>query len=66
MAEWQTVTADKVNPGDRVRMRGFEFEVGRIDPGFMGRDEMICMIEDTPQRWHAYPAATSMEVEVQR
>ena len=22
----------------------------------MGRDEMVCLIEDTPDRWHAYPA----------
>jgi len=26
---------------------------------------MVCLIEDTPQRWHAYPAVLGGDVEVQ-
>jgi len=25
---------------------------------------MVCFIEDTPTRWHAYPAARAQEVEI--
>jgi hypothetical protein len=64
--EWTMVAVAEVQPGDRVRHRGFEFEVGRVDQNFLGRDNMVCMIEDTPDRWHAYPAQTSAEVEVLR
>jgi hypothetical protein len=63
---WQTVPASDVKAGDQVRYRGFEFAVGRVDPRFLGRDEMLCLIEDTPERWHAYPAPTTAEVEVRR
>ena len=44
-----------VKPGDRVRYRGFEFTVARVDERFMGRDEMVCLIEYEPDRWFAYP-----------
>jgi hypothetical protein len=63
---WTTVAVSEVKPGDFVRARGFEFEVGRIDPKFMGRDEMVCLIEDSPTRWHAYPMPLTGEVEVRR
>jgi hypothetical protein len=36
-----------------------------VDAPFLGRDEMVCFIEDTPERWHAYPAPRGREVEVQ-
>ena len=35
------------------------------DAPFLGRDEMVCLIEDTPTRWHAYPAVRGGDVEVQ-
>ena len=54
--EWQTVTVDQLAVGERVRYRGCEFDIARIDPKFLGRDAMVCLIEDTPTRWHAYPA----------
>jgi hypothetical protein len=67
MAEsWTTVKAADVRPGNRVRVRGSEFLVARIDSPFLGRDDMVCFIEDTPERWHAYPAAKAGDVEVQR
>ena len=61
--EWQTVTVDQLAVGERVRYRGFEFDIARIDPKFLGRDAMVCLIEDTPTRWHAYPAQLSGEIE---
>jgi hypothetical protein len=65
MAEtWKTTAVEDVNPGDVVRYAGQEFTVARVDAPFLGRDEMVCFIEDTPTRWHAYPAARGGEVEV--
>jgi hypothetical protein len=61
---WRTAPAADVQPGDRVRMRGFEFTVARVDQRFLGRDEMLCLIEDTPDRWMAYPAPVTAEIEV--
>ena len=61
---WPTAPASQVRPGDRIRHRGHEFTVARIDPRFLGRDEMICFIEDTPERWFAYPAQATADVEV--
>ena len=61
--EWTTVTVDVLAVGDRVRLRGDEFDVARIDAPFLGRDGMVCLIEDTPARWHAYPAPLTGEVE---
>jgi hypothetical protein len=64
--EWSTVQVSELKPGDRVRTRGFEFEVARIDPKFLGRDEMVCLVEDTPERWHAYPMPLAGDVEAKR
>ena len=63
MADWQTKKVDDVQAGDVVRYAGQEFTVARVDAPFLGRDEMVCLIEDTPQRWHAYPAQKTDEVE---
>jgi hypothetical protein len=62
---WKTTSVEAVQAGDRVRYAGQEFTVARIDAPFLGRDEMVCFIEDTPERWHAYPAPRGREVEVQ-
>jgi hypothetical protein len=61
--EWQTVTVDQLAVGERVRFRGSEFDVARIDANFLGRSSMVCLIEDTPTRWHAYPAQLTGEIE---
>jgi hypothetical protein len=63
--DWQTKKVDEVQVGDVVRYAGQEFPVARIDARFLGRDEMVCMIEDTPTRWHAYPAVLGGDIEVQ-
>jgi hypothetical protein len=62
--EWKTKTVEDIQAGDRVRYRGSEFVVARVDAPFLGREEMVCFIEDTPERWHAYPAPLGQEVEV--
>jgi hypothetical protein len=60
---WEQVTVDQLQVGDRVRFRESEFEIARIDSPFLGRTTMVCLIEDTPTRWHAYPAPLTAEIE---
>ena len=62
--DWQPKKVDEVQVGDVVRYAGQEFTVARVDARFLGRDEMVCLIEDTPERWHAYPAAVGGDLEV--
>jgi len=62
--EWQTKKVDDVEVGDVVRYAGQEFTVARVDAPFLGRDEMVCLIEDDADRWHAYPAVVGGDVEV--
>ncbi len=62
--DWQSKKVDDVQAGDVVRYAGQEFMVARVDAPFLGRDEMVCLIEDTPARWHAYPAVLGGDVEV--
>jgi hypothetical protein len=62
--EWQTKKVDDVQAGDDVRYAGQEFTVARVDARFLGRDNMVCLIEDTPERWHAYPAVLGGDIEV--
>ena len=63
---WTTIKAGEVRPGDVVRYRDNEFEVARVDAPFLGLDTMICLIEDNPDRWHAYPAGKDGDLEVRR
>lgn len=63
---WETVTIQDVQPGDRVRCRGYEFTIGRIDSPFLGLDAMVWLIEDEPTRWFAYPGARDTPIEVRR
>ena len=62
--DWKTTSVSDVQPGNVLRYAGHEFTVARIDSPFLGVEEMVCFIEDTPDRWHAYPAARGAEVEV--
>ena len=65
-ATWQSIPITEIEPGDRIRLRGSEFEVGRVDSPFLGREQMVCVIEDSPTRWHAYPAGKAENVDVLR
>ena len=63
---WRTVKVSEITAGDVVRYNGEEFEVARVDDPFLGLDSMVCLIEDNPDRWHAYPAGKDGEIEVRR
>ena len=52
---WETVGMSDVGPGDRVRYRDYEFTIARVDSPFLGVETMVCLIEDEPTRWFAYP-----------
>jgi hypothetical protein len=67
MAEhWEKTTAGQVEVGDRVRIRGHEILVSRIENSFLGRPGMIAFIEDTPERWLKVPTSPDGEVEFLR
>jgi hypothetical protein len=68
MAEtWKSMPVSDVQVGDRVRLEsGAEVLVSRIEPKFMGMDNMVALIEDTPARWYKQPVVQTAEVEVQR
>jgi hypothetical protein len=40
--------------------------VSRIEPKFMGMENMLALIEDTSTRWYKQPVVQTAEVEVQR
>ena len=64
---WISVPVSDVRVGDRVRHpSGQEFAVARIDSPFLGRQELVCLIESTDVRWHAYPVRVADAIEVQR
>ena len=66
-SEWTKVTADQVQPGDRVKLpSGEELTATRIEESFLGRAEMLALIEDTSERWYKRPLPISTEVEVSR
>jgi hypothetical protein len=68
MAEsWTKMTAADVQPGDRVRLAtGAELEVSRIEVPFLGRDNLLAFVEDTPARWFKQPLPLTAELEVSR
>lgn len=68
MAEtWKSMPASDVQVGDRVRLEsGAEVLVSRIEPKFMGMENMLALIEDTSTRWYKQPVVQTAEVEVQR
>lgn len=61
---WTTAAASTVKPGDRIRLHGKELQVNRVDAPFLGRENMVCFVESTDERWHCLPAGTDAEVEV--
>ncbi len=63
-AQWTTVVSDKVRPGQRIRIRGAELLVSRIEHPFLGRSTMLAFIEDTPDRWLKRPMPVDGDVEV--
>ena len=67
MTTWMTVAVHDVKPGDRVRTApGDELTVTRIESPFLGRSELIALIEDSPERWFKQPLPADGSVEVLR
>jgi hypothetical protein len=66
MTTWHSIPVSEIKAGERIRLRGAEFDVARVDHPFLGMDQMACLIEDTPTRWHAHPAGVAEIVEAQR
>jgi glutathione peroxidase len=65
--EWETVPAAQVRPGDRVRPhQGIELTATRVERSFMGRDEMLALIESSPGGWLKVPVMSDASVKVQR
>ena len=56
--------AKDLQPGDRIRLYGQELTVTRVDSPFMGRDNMVLLVESTDERWHCLPAGADTEVEL--
>ena len=65
-ASWQKITVAELVPGDHVKLGQREFDVARIQSPFLGQTALVCLIEDTPTRWHAHPARVTLEVDVLR
>jgi hypothetical protein len=62
---WSIRPASETEVGDRVRLpNGAELTVTRVEEAFLGREELICLIEDTLARWLAQPVTRDAEVEV--
>lgn len=65
-AAWQTIPASEVRVGDRIRTRGIEIEVSRIDVGFLGTPGFLAFVEDKPERWIKIPTPPDAEIEALR
>ena len=63
---WRRITVADVEPGDRIRNGTQEYDVARIQSPFLGQTALVCLIEDTPQRWLAHPMGVTLEIEVLR
>ena len=64
---WVAGTAADVRPGDRVRVAsGIELTVTRLEPSLLGRDDLVCLIEDSAGRWLSQPVKTTAEIEILR
>ena len=57
-------TAIEVKPGQRIQLYGQDLLVTRVDHPFLGRDNMVLLVESTDERWHCLPAGTDTEVEL--
>jgi hypothetical protein len=64
--EWTQGSARQVQVGDRVRTpTGTELTVSRIESPFMGAEQMLAFIEDSPERWFKQPLTLDTPVEIQ-
>jgi hypothetical protein len=62
---WTMKPATEVRRGDVVKLgSGTELAVTRVERSFLGRDDLVCLIEDSDIRWLATAMAPSAEVTV--
>jgi glutathione peroxidase len=62
---WEAQRVTEVRSGARVRTTdGVELTVTRVEHPFLDRDDLACLIEDSPSRWFAQPLAADATVEV--
>lgn len=66
MAEsWNAAKASEVVVGDVIKtQRGDVVTVSRIEPSFLGNDEMVAFIEDTAERWYKRPSRVDADLEI--
>jgi len=62
--EWKEVSAAEVRPGDQIRVHGVELTATRVEDSFLGRENFLAFIEDTPDRWLKVPSPSDATVEV--
>jgi len=58
------MNAIDVPVGTKIKLYGQELLVTRKDFPFLGRDNMVLLVESTEERWHCLPAGVDTEVEV--
>jgi hypothetical protein len=62
---WTTKPAADVRHGDVVKLgSGTELAVTRVESPFLGRDDLVCLIEDSETRWLATAMPPSTELTV--
>lgn len=59
-----TVKASAVAVGDRIRSRGIELTVTRIETSFFGSENMLAFVEDTDAQWLKLPAPRDADLEL--
>jgi glutathione peroxidase len=64
---WETASAATIRIGDHVRPRdGIELTVTRIETPFLGREQMLALIEATEDRWLKVPVTADAPVQIRR
>jgi hypothetical protein len=62
---WKSAKGGDIRPGDRVRTPdGAEVTATRIEANFFGTENMVALIEDTPDRWFKRPVMIDSDVEI--
>ena len=62
---WNRAQASEVLVGDVIRtQRGAVVKVSRIEPEFLGNEEMIAFTEDTAERWYKRPTRLDADLEI--
>lgn len=64
--DWESVGVGEVRVGDEIKVRDHTLTVAHIEHTFLGRDEMMSFIEDSPERWLKVPVPKDSTVEVKR